>query len=121
MSVSSRIAAGMTSAVHRDAPDGSDALVAFVRLLARQAAAEASRGVQPRPAPEKHLHTPSRLPRLLTVKEAAQLLHVSTKTIDRWRLDGTLPFLKLADSFGWRRARSKPSCAIARRAVDDDP
>ena len=41
------------------------------------------------------MNTPSRLPRLLTVKEAAQLLHVSTRTIDRWRLDGMLPFLKL--------------------------
>ena len=41
------------------------------------------------------MNTPSRLPRLLTVKEAAHLLHVSTRTIDRWRLDGMLPFLKL--------------------------
>ncbi len=41
------------------------------------------------------MNTPSRLPRLLTVKEAAQLLHVSTRTINRWRLDGMLPFLKL--------------------------
>ena len=41
------------------------------------------------------MNTLSRLPRLLTVKEAAQLLHVSTRTIDRWRLEGMLPFLKL--------------------------
>ena len=95
MAVSSRIAAGMTSTGRRDAPDGSGVLVAFVRLLVRQAAAEASRGVQPCQHRRNTMHTPARLPRLLTVKEAAQSLHVSTKTIDRWRLDGTLPFLKL--------------------------
>ena len=35
--------------------------------------------------------TQLRLPRMLSVKETAQLLNVSTKTIHRWRLARMLP------------------------------
>ena len=37
----------------------------------------------------------SRLPRMLSVEETAQLLNVSTKTIHRWRLSGMLAAHKL--------------------------
>ena len=36
------------------------------------------------------MNTPSRLPRLLRVEDAAEILGVSTKTIHRWRQTGAL-------------------------------
>ena len=41
------------------------------------------------------MNTPSRLPRLLRVEDAAEILGVSTKTIQRWRQAGTLPCHKI--------------------------
>ena len=41
------------------------------------------------------MNTLSRLPRMLSIEETAQLLSVSTKTIHRWRLAGMLPVHKL--------------------------
>ena len=62
----------------------------------------------------------SQLPRLLSIDEVAQQLGVSTKTIRRWLLAGSLSCHRLGRQIRIAEDELQPSSATAGRGAGDD-
>jgi excisionase family DNA binding protein len=61
--------------------------------------------VESNPAAIESLHPAAMQEEILTYKEAAQLLKISARTLERWTREGLIPYIRLPERGRWSGVR----------------